>query len=116
MGEILTNNSIVLITEVGISSDFPGVTNSEDMAEPVICYTDRNNCSRQNKERDWYLPDGNQGSTSGVFTVTRGDDCTVRLTRTDNNVISPTGMYCCSVLDGVNVTQRVCVPIGEHAM
>lgn len=118
MGEILTSDSIVLITDVGVTSesDSSDPANSEDdISQSLICYTDINNCCHENMEGEWYLPDGSPGSHGKNFTVTRRDDGTVHLARSDDNILSPTGQFCCSVLDAVNVMRNACVSIGKHA-
>ena len=43
----------------------------------------------------------------------RGDDQTIWLNRR-NNAQSPTGSFCCELLDDSDVTHRVCVTLGKH--
>ena len=65
---------------------------------------------------EWYFPDGNiipgpPGNPTS-FSRTRGDDGIVNLNRL-NNVIMPTGLFCCEVPDALNVMQRRCANIGK---
>ena len=70
------------------------------------CVTDRMPCcsSQVSRAGDWHFPDdgGMVPSFSGgatTFYRNRGDDGTVNLNRVSNDVMMPTGQYCCVVPD-----------------
>ena len=107
---IYANNSIIPITEIGETTDS---VNSE-----LQCITDRRPCCAGTRAGEWYFPDGTRipvlgaGATMATaFYRNRGDDGTVNLNRL-NNVLMPTGLFCCEVLDAAGVDQTVCAEIG----
>ena len=104
-GVVQTNNSVILVTEIGETGD------------AVQCITDRMPCCSSNgASGQWSFPNGEQvGAVStDSFYLTRGsnDDGTVRLNR--NNIISPTGLFCCVLPDAVGVDQTQCINISEE--
>ena len=75
-------------------------------------------CANPNAAQgDWLFPNGervpsfNSGATT--FSRSRGNDGTVNLHRVSNDVMIPTGQYCCVVPDATGVDQWACVNIGE---
>ena len=43
----------------------------------------------------------------------RGNDGTVNLNRLNNNVLYPTGQYCCELPNVADVSQTLCANIGK---
>ena len=83
------------------------------------CVTDRMPCCiNPNTAGNWFFPDNGGGvpSLTGggatIFGRTRGSDGTVILHRL-NDVMMPTGQYCCVVPDATGVMQWACVIICE---
>ena len=95
-----------MISEIGNSID-----------NRLQCITDRMPCCRSEAVGEWYFPgDGGMvpiiiGSTT--FYRSRGDDGTVNLNRVNNDVVMPTGQYCCVVPDATGVMQWACAMISE---
>ena len=96
---ITTNNSEILITDIG--EDVPGGLPS------LTCHTDLTECCRNPDTRgqggrgEWYYPDGrtvpNQAANEDFYRV-RNAPQVVRLSRRQrSNPLSPTGSYCCVV-------------------
>ena len=105
---IFANNSLIHITEIGETTD------------SVQCVTDRRPCCAaiEGRAGEWYFPDGTRvpvigsGATMATtFYRNRGDDGTVNLNRL-NNVIMPTGLFCCEVPDTAGADQTLCAEIG----
>ena len=112
MGEVLLNGSLVPITDFEISSDQE--TDSEsDETSALICYTDKPNCCQQNVTGEWYLPGGQPASTNKAYSVRREMDRAVQLTRADDQVTSPTGLFCCIILDADDVNQTACIHLSK---
>ena len=112
-GVVYPNNSVILITEIEQTN-----TTSNNGLQ---CITDRKPCcaspNAANRQGEWYFPDnGGVVPRPGVderFSRTRGDDGNVTLNRVNNDVMMPTGRFCCVVLDANDVNQRVCANIGK---
>ena len=107
---IYANNSLIPITEIGETID--------SVNSGLQCITDRMSCCAGARAGEWYLPDGTRvpvlgaGATMATaFYRNRGDDGTVNLNRL-NNVLMPTGLFYCEVLDAAGVDQTVCAEIG----
>ena len=105
-GVFLTNNSDILITDIGTSS------------EPLVCTTDRMPCCRTPTAiGEWNFPDGEGlvptlgGATK--FYTNRSESGEVNLFRRSGDVMAPVGTFCCEVLDAADVYQTVCANIGE---
>ena len=104
-----SNNSAIAITEVG-----------EDDSEAVLCKTDLTPCcagsSGVSGQGDWIYPNGtkagNRKSDYDIFR-TRGD-MVVRLHRMDD-IITPTGQYCCEVgtMASPNTRSTICITLTE---
>ena len=117
-GIVYTNNSVILITEIGETdtNTMPPPPNSNNGLQ---CITDRMPCCATvpNRFGQWQFPNnktniGISGSTASFYR-TRGDDGTVNLNRVSDDVMMPTGLFCCIVPDATNVDQTVCANIGE---
>ena len=73
-------------------------------------------CCRSETVGEWFFP-GDGGvvpalsSGAMTFSRTRGDDGTVNLLRVRNDVMMPTGQYCCVVPDATGVDQLACIMI-----
>ena len=114
-GVVYPNNSVILITEIGQTN-----TTSNNGLQ---CITDRRPCCRSNPNRlgEWLFPDGeivpqlkgDDRITATSFYRNRGDDGTVNLNRLNNDVMMPTGRFCCVVPDATDIDQTVCANIGE---
>ena len=72
---------------------------------------------------EWFFPDnggvvpviGAGGSMGTTFYRTRGDDGTVNLNRVNNDVMMPTGRFCCVVPDAILPEVTMCANIGAHS-
>ena len=104
---VYPNNSVILITDIGKSPN-----------SGLQCVTDRMSCcsALPNRAGEWYFP-SDEGIVPGPLEVpttfyrNRGDDGTVNLNRI-NNVIMPTGKFCCEVPDAIDMTVTLCAIIG----
>ena len=69
-----------------------------------------------NRAGEWFYPNGTVVEHQAYGTViyrNRGyDDGTVNLNRA-NDVMSPTGLFCCVVPDATGTNQTVCANIGK---
>ena len=109
-GAVRSNNSVIGISEIGNSID-----------NRLQCITDRMPCCQASPNAlsagNWFFPGdgggvpslGSNGAT--MFGRTRGNDGTVNLYRVSNDVMMPTGQYCCVVPDATGMDQWACVII-----
>ena len=105
----LANNSAVFIFDIGDASN-----------NRLQCITDKKPCCSAMATRvgEWYFP-GNGGmvppigSNPTTFYRSGGDDGTVNLNRVSNDVMMPTGQYCCVVPDATNINRTACAIICE---
>ena len=122
---IITNNTEILITDIGEDADggLPSLT----------CHTDLTECCRNSDtgglggRGEWYYPDGtalknNAGSTAAgeSFYFVRNAPQLIRLARRELAMptpLSPTGFYCC-VMPTTGGEMTFCANIGEcvHSM
>ena len=108
-GVAYANSSIIQITEIRDTYRNPA---------GLQCITDKMPCcgTPPNRAGEWYFPDGTkvpiQGSATSFYR-NRGDDGSVSLNRIDNNVMMPTGRFCCEVPDATNALQTVCATISK---
>ena len=116
-GTVYANNSAIQITEIGETGTvtMPPPPNSNNGLQ---CITDRMPCcaARTNRFGQWQFPNKtNIGiiGTTASFYRNRGDDGTVNLNRVSDDVMMPTGLFCCIVPDVTEVDQTVCANIGE---
>ena len=73
-------------------------------------------CCASRAAGEWLFPDGEMvpiQSYSASFYRNRGEDGTVNLNRLNNDVMMPTGKFCCVVPDATRINQRVCAYIGK---
>ena len=114
-GMIYANNSAIQITEIGETDP---VT---DLNEGLQCVTDRMPCCRNAfRAGEWYMYTGHDriilpGPSPDVVSFYRNrghDDGTVNLNR-PSDVMSPTGLFCCEVLDAAGDIQALCANIGK---
>ena len=109
-GVVYPNNSVILITEIEQTN-----TTSNNGLQ---CITDRRPCcaTEATMAGEWLFPnDGGMVPTLGsteTFFRTRGDDGTVNLNRLNNDVMMPTGRFCCVVLDVTSTDVTICANIG----
>ena len=71
-----------------------------------------------NRAGQWLFPDGSFVPVVGTATTFYrnrgpGDDGTVNLNRLNDDVMMPTGQFCCVVPDATGAVQTLCVNIGE---
>ena len=103
-GTTITNNSIVLLQNIG-----------EGDAGALLCTTDSTACcgTLPNRFGEWFYPDGTMVPIDGAgqpYYRNRGD-MLIRLNRRSNQGLSEmyTGVYCCQIPDQNNVIQTLCV-------
>ena len=104
---IVTNHSAILITDIGTS-----------LPHQLVCTTDKIPCCQDSPQYgEWYFPDQTQvmehSEESVTFYRNRDNNGNVNLFRVDNNVMSPTGRFCCVVEDASDTNQTHCIDIGE---
>ena len=107
-GKLLTNTSMISILNIRAEADVDSDTNVH--SKPLICFTDKQDCCPLG---EWYLPDGSSASQNESFLVTREDGGRVLLRRSEDDVLSPTGSFCCSVTNIYGVIQSACVNVGK---
>ena len=103
-GQLIANNSIVLLRNIGVGD-----------AGALLCTTDRTACcgTHPNRFGQWYYPDGLMVPTDAVgqpYYRNRGE-MLIRLNRRPNQGLSEmySGVYCCKIPDQNNVEQTMCV-------
>lgn len=104
-GKTYGNNSFFFISEIGRSN-----SNSA-----IQCMTNKEICCRKDKTGEWYFPDRSlvpKEYLASVFYRNRDDNGAVNLNRFDN-IMTPTGRYCCQVPDANNIHQTLYVNIGK---
>ena len=118
-GQPITNNSIVLLRNIG-----------EGDAGALLCTTDKIACcAGDNKAGEWFYPDGRMVPIKGPSPPPLGADpyyrnrgsSLIRLNRRPNQGLSVmyTGVYCCEIPDPDDVMQTMCVQAengGEHSL
>ena len=103
---VYINNSIISVNDIGVNKT------------GLKCITDKDNCCQSKRLGEWYYPNGLSvpvGMDGGGddFFRNRDDHGSVNLNRVSNNVVDPTGEFCCSVPDASNVTINTCATIGK---
>ena len=110
-GVVIESNSTIPITDIGTSSP-----------QHLVCTTDRSGCCRGitgmtfNGVADWLFPDGGlvpRVSVTRTFGRDRNNNGETNLYRVNNDVMSPTGRFCCSVPDDTGTVHTPCVVISE---
>lgn len=103
---VIVNNNDVLLTNI-----------REGDEGALLCFTDNRNCCRNEDAQDnsgalggWIFPNGSTVTTGNDIYTTRGHGV-LRLNRR-NNATSPTGEYCCMVLDASSINKSMCANIG----
>ena len=107
---MLHNNSAISISNVGRAAN-----------NRLQCVTDSMSCCKREGAGNWFFPGDGGGVPSlhlqpDTFGRDRGSAGTVNLHRVSNDVMMPTGQYCCVVPDATGVMQLACVNIGELYM
>ena len=107
-GNLISNNSIVLITDIGEEDD------------ALLCTTNRQGCCANSSNRmgGWFFPNGMMVASAGnprdIYRDRTGasstSDATVRLNRR-NDGMDPTGLYRCEIPDENGLTQNLYVGI-----
>ena len=107
-GVVYPNNSVILITEIE-------QTNMSNNG--LQCITDKRPCcTGGNRAGEWFFPDGTMvllQSSATTFYRNRGDDGTVNLNRVNNDVMMPTGRFCCVVPDATSTNVTICANVGK---
>lgn len=108
-GTRLANVSNILITDIGKGDD------------ALLCVTNLPSCCdiiTGNRTGEWIYPNGTTNVSiakyNHEFYRDRGPSV-VRLNRRMGNLSSPTGLYCCVVLDATYQTRRVCANLSKSA-
>ena len=107
-GVVIESNSTILITDIGTS-----------LPQHLVCTTDRDNCCEGSIFDDvanWLFPDGGEvphTSVAQTFGRDRNNNGETNLYRVNNDVMSPTGRFCCRVLDATGTVHTPCVVISE---
>lgn len=111
----LTNNSIVLITEIR------GV-NSQSGGTPLTCATTFSECCKDGRLGEWYYPNGTKVKFSGHKNFYRDrteneadTNGSVRLNRRSDDAMTPTGIYNCT-LPGVSANATETLLVGVYAL
>ena len=108
-GRVYYNNSVILITEIGQSNN------------GLRCVTDQVQCCQYPyRAGQWFYPNGATVSYYSYyahyygesFYRTRSDDGSVVLYRYKNDIMSPTGLFCCMLPDARGNEQTLCANIG----
>ena len=110
---VYPNNSIISVTKIEQTD-----TTSKNGLQ---CITDRRPCcaTPPNRHGEWFLPDDG-GMVPPIVSATtfyrnRGNDGTVSLNRLNNDVMMPTGRFCCVVPDATGISQWACAIIRKLA-
>ena len=121
-GNVLTNNSIVFFTEIGETYNHPGMYQRIPFAIPTSlqCITDKKPCclSMSARAGHWFFPDRTRvnhyyfDTEGNMLYRDRTDDGSVNLNRGNDDVMSPTGLYCCILPDALRVDHTLCANIG----
>ena len=101
------NNSALVLTDIG-----EGGSGLICLSDSTQCCSGSDNPNGDTALGNWYFPDGDLVRTSGSgrdIYMDRGASM-VRLNRR-NNVISPTGVYRCEVVDARGNTQNILVDL-----
>ena len=106
-GETYEDGAEISITAVGLAD-----------SAAVLCRTDLTTCCTLSTgvsgQGDWIYPNGtevrNRRSSDDIFR-SRGD-MVVRLHRMDN-VVAPTGQYCCEVATMADINARICITLSK---
>ncbi len=114
--DITTNNTEILITDIGEDTGLPSLT----------CHTDLTACCRSMADNNgngalgqWTFPDesvilenGASATAGQQFYILRGAPQVIRLARRETNNPVPTGFYCCTV-PTTRGDRTICVNLGE---
>ena len=84
----------------------------------LVCITDRNPCcTTPNRAGEWIFPNGTNVPTMETYPTqfyrNRGSSGEINLYRVNDDVITPTGRFCCRVPDAIGISRIVCVNVGE---
>ena len=101
---LLTNNSVVDITDIG---------DGKSGGSRLICTTTFRPCCKDGQQGEWYYPDGAMvpgSSADEDFHRSRSNNGEVRLNRR-NNAMTPTGIFHCELPGPNGVTQTLYVGV-----
>lgn len=128
----LSNNSVIFINEIGESMydymycnsyysyyDHDHYYDDRKTKNGLQCVTDRKPCCRAPyKAGQWFFPNGTKvpGRDYSIgFHKNRGYDGTVNLNRPNTTIMSPTGLFCCTIPDAQGINQTLCANIGTQS-
>ena len=106
-GVVIQPDSNVVITDIGTSQQ-----------HQLVCITDKIPCcTTPNRAGEWIFPNGSTVPTMGAnptqFYRNRGSSGEINLYRVNDDVITPTGRFCCKVPDAIDEVHNICVNIGK---
>ena len=111
-GTSYNNNSVISITDVGMS-DLASLSNNG-----LQCITDKMPCCDEEQIGKWLFPNGTsvpERNRSTSFYVSRGqNDGTVILNRL-NSSLTPTGNFCCVIPDAFDMENYNCITLKLNA-
>ena len=109
---VYPNNTFIPITKIGRSSSYSS-------KNALLCVTDKRPCCSSVGVRigEWFFPDG-AGTVpildnANTFYRNRRDDGSINLNRLSDDVMMPTGKFCCVVPDATNTNVTLCANIGK---
>ena len=71
-------------------------------------------CQSPSAYGEWYDPEGMPLMENSVELQShRDNNGNINLFRVNNDFMSPTGRFCCVVEDATNISQTLCINIGE---
>ena len=101
-GMLLSNNSIVLLRDIGEGSN------------ALFCLTDRSQCCSNGQRRGaWVFPDGTLVTDTNGFYLSRGLS-SLHLNRRIN-AMGPTGIFKCEIPDQANVLMNMYIGVYDDA-
>ncbi len=93
---------------------------SSNTNEVLACRTDRRPCcsTKPNRLGDWTYDNGtiigNRANSGGIdYFRSRDDSQMVYLSLRSSATNPPTGEFCCEIPDSMNVTQTLCIDLGN---
>ena len=106
-GDILPSNPVIFTDDIGIA---------HFSHERIVCTSDRMPCCRDPPQfGEWKFPNGSQvihiSRGAVAFHRNRDNVGNVNLYRVNNEVISPTGRFCCEIADATDTNHTLCVDI-----
>ena len=95
-GTLLSNNSVMLFSDIG------------EGGEALYCLTERIQCCSA-ESGQWRLPDNSAVSENTSSDLYQGRGASFVALKRRSNVMSPTGVYTCMILDSMNVLRTLSI-------